>query len=184
MIDFNKIPFVQARQYTKVDLSTPRKIRFIVIHSMESQEKGETAENVAHYFKNLTRPASAHYCIDNNSIVQCVQTKDVAYGASSLNRNGVHLELAGRARQTEAEWLDPYSKAMLDNAAQLCGKILVPKFKLPVVWVKADGLKLSTTKGFTSHAEGSKAFNPGGHWDPGPGFPVNYFLDRVAHFSL
>lgn len=182
-MDFNKIPFVQARQHTKVSADSPRAIRFIVIHSMESQEKGETAENVAHYFKNLERPASAHYCIDNNSIVQCVQCKDVAYGAPSLNRNGIHLELAGRARQTEAEWLDPYSKAMLELAAELCGRILCPKFKVPAVWVKAEGLKQKATRGFTSHAEGSKAFHAGGHWDPGPGFPHDYFLERVKHFS-
>lgn len=182
-MDFSRIPFKQAKHYTPVSLNAPRSIRFIVIHSMESQEKGETAENVAHYFQTLNRPASAHYCIDSNSIVQCVQCKDVAYGAKSLNRNGIHLELAGRAKQSEAEWLDAYSKSMLDLAAELCAKVLCPKFKVPVVWVPASGLIQPTTRGFTSHAEGSKAFNPGGHWDPGPHFPKNYFLERVAHFS-
>lgn len=181
-VDFNHIPFVQAKQFTPVT-GTPRPIRFIVMHSMESQEKGETAENVAAYFHTLTIPASAHYCVDANSIVQCVQCKDVAYGAPSLNRNGIHIELAGRARQKEAEWLDDYSKAMLELAAELCGKVLCPKFHIPVQWVKAEGLKQAATRGFTSHAEGSKAFHPSGHWDPGPSFPIEHFLERVRHYS-
>jgi N-acetyl-anhydromuramyl-L-alanine amidase AmpD len=178
------IPFVQARWYKAV--KPGRHIQYIVLHSMEAPEKGTTAESVARYFQTLpaTRKASAHYTIDSDSIVQCVQTKDVAYAAPYVNHNGIHLELAGYARQTRAEWLDPYSSAMLKNAAWLCGKILIPKYSLPVRVCLAADLKRGventvSVRGFTTHAEASKAFKPGGHWDPGPGFPLGVFLSYV-----
>jgi hypothetical protein len=36
-------------------------------------------------------------------------------------------------------------------------------------------------RGVTTHAEVTKAFKtPGGHLDPGPGFPTQWFCGRVA----
>lgn len=180
-MDFNKIPFVQAKWFTSTG-ADGRDRRKIVIHSMEAPEKGNTAESVARYFQMLpiTRKASAHYCIDNNSIVQCVQTKDVAYAAPGANHDGVHLELAGYARQTEAQWLDPYGVQMLELAAALCGKILVPKIGIPIVFLDIDTLKREPkSKGITTHAVISKSFNRSTHWDPGPGFPISRFLEMV-----
>lgn len=148
---------------------------------MEAPEKGTTAEAVANYFASLQRPASAHYCVDNDSIIQCVQLKDIAYGAANANRNGIHIELAGYAKQTEAEWQDPYSKAMLLKAADLAAS-LCKQFGIPVVFRKASDLVTGRTntsiRGFTTHAEVNKAFG-GSHWDPGPSFPVEWFLGAV-----
>jgi hypothetical protein len=38
-------------------------------------------------------------------------------------------------------------------------------------------------KGFTTHAEVTKAFNSGGHTDPGSGFPMDYFLSLVRKYQ-
>lgn len=186
MIDLNKIPFIPAKRFT---VAKPgRHIQFIVLHSMEAPEKGTTAEAVANYFKNGSggRAASAHYCIDNNSIVQCVQTKDIAYGAANANRNGIHLELAGYAKQTRAEWMDEYSQEMLKNAALLCGKLLCPKFDIPIIATGPAELKRArentNIKGFTTHAQVNQAFG-GTHWDPGPGFPMDTFLAMVRGYQ-
>lgn len=183
-LDLQNIPFKQARWYTPVS-SPARHIQLIVLHSMEAPEKGTTAESVADYFTWLppTRKASAHYCVDSNSIVQCVQCKDVAFGAPNANRNGIHIEMAGYARQKREEWLDEFGKLMLANVAALCAEVLMPKFKIQPVFIFAPGLKSLSknpqTTGFTTHAEVSKAFNPGGHWDPGPGFPFDYLLNLI-----
>ena len=60
-------------------------IDVLVIHTMESPEKPDTAESVANWFSGSTAPqASAHYCIDGNSIVQCVHDDDVAWHAATL----------------------------------------------------------------------------------------------------
>src|SRR5262249_46293804 len=124
----DRFPVVKARFFKHV--TEQRQVRVIVIHSMEAPEKGETAENVARFFQMTENPASAHLCIDNNSIVQCVMDNDVAFAAPGVNNDGIQLELAGFARQTRADWLDPYSVLVLENAAnaaaQYCLKYDVP----------------------------------------------------------
>jgi N-acetyl-anhydromuramyl-L-alanine amidase AmpD len=176
-IDYQNIPFVPAKYFGNVDR---KRVDLIVMHSMEASEKGDTAESCARYFANMpaSKKASAHYCVDNNSIVQCVQTNDVANAAPGSNHNGIHIELAGYARQTAAEWLDEYSRAMLQNAANLCGLVLCPKWNIPIVYVSAGGLKAGR-RGFTTHAQVSEAFRRSSHWDPGPGFPMADFLKLV-----
>ncbi|HSV33746.1 MAG TPA: hypothetical protein VLH87_06445 [Pyrinomonadaceae bacterium] len=67
----DKWPFVPAKSSRAVP-GGKRLVRLIVIHSMEAPEKGDTAEEIAKFFQNPPKPASAHLCIDNNSIVQCV----------------------------------------------------------------------------------------------------------------
>lgn len=181
------IPFVAAHPSTVITADRgPADIAWIIIHTMEAPEKGSTAEQIAQFFASKTkgsggtRPiASAHYCIDNDSIVQCVQCKDIAAGARGGNKKGIHLEHAGYARQTAAHWEDEYSVAMLALSAELCREILVPKFHIPVRWLMPEDLKVGS-RGFTSHANISEAFSPGGHWDPGPHFPARRYLQMVA----
>lgn len=153
---------------------------------MEAGETSKTAENVARWFQTAPAPqTSAHYCIDDDSVVQCVQIRDVAYAAPNANRNGIHLELAGYARQSKAEWLDAYGRAMLPLAARLIATVVLPKVRalqpsrpIPLAFVDAAGLKAGR-RGITTHWEVTKAFNPGGHTDPGPGFPIAEFLAMV-----
>lgn len=183
------IPFVQAKWFTEVG-NPPRRPQVIVIHSMEAPEKGQTAENVAAYFARGCdgRKASAHYCIDADSIVQCVQCKDVAYGAPNANRSGIHLEHAGYSNQTKAQWTDTYGRAMLDLSAQLCAKVLMPKFGIHAVRLTARDLRAiaagaSQATGFCTHADVTAAFKtPGGHDDPGPGFPFDEYLAIVKGY--
>jgi N-acetyl-anhydromuramyl-L-alanine amidase AmpD len=181
MVDLARIPFVQAYWYREVPAGTPRPVGLIVLHSMEAPEKGATAESVARYFESGSegRPASAHYCIDSDSIVQCVQCKDVAFGAPSANRTGIHLEHAGYARQSREEWLDAYSLAMLQTSARLVARVLAPKFHIPLEFVDTAGLKAGR-KGITTHREVSRAFSPGGHTDPGEHFPMDVYLQLVV----
>lgn len=179
MIDFSKIPFVAARWYTPTN---GRVVRKIVIHSMEAPEKGDTAEAVARYFATTDTKASAHYNVDANSIVQSVQMRDVAYCAPGANHDGVHIELAGYARQTKAEWQDAFSDAMLQIAAELCAKVIVPKFEIPIRFLSAAMMRANpNAQGFTTHDAVSKAFKRSTHTDPGVGFSMVEFLKRVRN---
>lgn len=169
--------FIQAKNYTE-NRQGVRAIDLIVIHDMESEEEPDTAENVALWFAGPNAPrASAHYCGDSNSVVQCVQDMDIAWHAPGANHNGIGIEHAGRARQTAAEWADPYSEAMLQNTGLLTAQ-LVMKYKLPVRFVNAVSL-LRGERGITTHDAVTKAFKKGTHWDPGPNFPMGHFLDIV-----
>ena len=190
------IPFVQAKNYTKTDV---RRIDLIVIHTMEAPEKPGTAMGVAKWFAGPQAPqASAHYCIDNKQVVQCVKEGDVAWCAPGANHDGIHLEHAGYAAQNNAQWHDPYSTAMLDLSAALTASVC-KRYGLPVAFVDHEGL-LEGDQGITTHREVTLACiqaNKTGmttspfynkkrpnvplttHTDPGVLFPMREYLDAV-----
>lgn len=168
---------IPARNYTPVP--TGRKVDVVVIHSMEAPEKGSTAENIARWFAGPTAPkASPHYCADQDSIVQCVRERDVAWAAPGANHNGVQIELAGYARQTRGDWFDPPSRAMLERQVVPLVADICKRNRIPVVWLTAADLKAGA-RGITSHHNVSQAFKRSTHWDPGSGFPAAWLLAQV-----
>lgn len=171
------IPFVQARNFTSIPGNdVTRQIDLIVIHTMEAHEKPDTAENVAAWAAGPNAPkASWHYAIDLDSIVQCVQDKDVAWHAPGVNHNGIGFEHAGFAKQTDPEWRDDYSTRMLRLSAALCAD-RCGKYNIPVRFVDADGLRRGE-RGVTTHAEVTEAFRKTTHSDPGKWFPMDRYLN-------
>lgn len=170
------IPFVQARHYTP---TTKRAIDLIVIHDMEMPEQGNTAEQCANFFAGPNAPqASAHYCVDVDSVVQCVRDNDVAWHAPGANHQGIGIEHAGYANQTAADWSDPYSEGMLQVSAALVSD-LCKSYKIPHAYVPSGDLLLGH-RGITTHNDVSLAFKLGTHWDPGPNFPMAHYLDLVT----
>jgi N-acetyl-anhydromuramyl-L-alanine amidase AmpD len=170
-------PYVPARWQTKVE--GKRNVRLLVIHDMEAPETSKTAENVANYFKTGTAKASAHLCIDSDSIVQSVLDNNVAFAAPGVNRDGIHLELAGYVKQTEADWLDSYGLLLLERAADAAAQYCL-KFDIPPVHLTNDELKAGQ-RGIIGHYQASAVYPPNaGHQDPGKGFPWNWFIERVT----
>jgi N-acetyl-anhydromuramyl-L-alanine amidase AmpD len=184
--DWPGIKFQQAEQYKAIPAG--RKIDLVVLHTAELSEIPTGAEAVANYF---SRPrgkngevvvASAHACVDDDSIVQCVLEKDIAYAAPGANNNGLHIEHAGFARQTAAEWADAYSTRELTLSAQLTAKLCV-KHAIPPNYVDDVGL-LAGARGITTHVAVSRAFKRSNHQDPGPSFPMERYLGLVRQFIL
>ena len=173
----DKWPFVPTKNFTKVEGT--RQVRVIVMHSMEAPEKGDTAEKIAEHFATTKKQKSAHICVDNNSIVQCVLDNNVAWAAPGANRDGIQIEMAGYAKQTEEEWKDQYSTLVLENAAEAAAQYCL-KYSIPIQRLTDKQLKDKTTRGFASHAQVSEVFKLSDHTDPGKGFPWKYFLERVA----
>ena len=174
------IKFLQAKYYSAGRIFP---IKWLVIHDMEAPESNETAQNVANMFatgSGMSGPASAHYCIDNENIVQCVKDSDEAYGVigsdsnnHSINQQTLHFEHAGYASQTLAEWQDPFSDAML----RLSAKLTAQKAKdngIPIIHLNTAQLQ-SGQSGFAGHGDFSVAFPVAdGHptlatISPGPG---------------
>ena len=168
-------PFVPAKGFTP---TSGRAIDLIVIHTIEAPETAQTAEGCARYFQTTDRQVSSHYCVDNNSIVQCVKEKDVAWCAPGANHDGIHLEHAGFARQSAQDWRDDYSRAMLALSAKLSAEV-ADRYRIPVVWLSPLAL-IQGRRGFTSHNNVSVAFKRSTHWDPGTGFPHDRYLADVA----
>lgn len=167
-------PFVESPH---INRTGGRRIDLIVIHTMEMDEKSDTAESVAQWFRDPGSKVSAHYCVDNDSIVQCVRDQDIGWHAPGANHNGIGIEHAGRARQTRREWSDAYSTAMLDRSATLVAD-LCRKYEIPVTWLDAADLRAGK-RGITTHRAVSDAFKRGSRWDPGVGFPVERYLALV-----
>jgi N-acetyl-anhydromuramyl-L-alanine amidase AmpD len=170
-------PVIRSKYYGNTN---GRSVRLVVIHDMEAPEGASTAENVARYFAGGSVKASAHLCIDNNSIVRCVDDNDVAYAAPGANNDGIQLELAGYGRQTQAQWLDNYSKGVLENAAKATAQYCL-KYGLPVTHISNAELAAGR-KGIIGHVQASQVYKKSDHSDPGSGFPWTYFLGRVRYW--
>lgn len=177
--------FVPAKWFQKWTAAGKRRPDLIVIHAMQYYERDNTAEVIAHDFatRGADNKASAHLCIDNNSIIQCVHDNDVAYAAPNANRNGIQIELAGYSEQTREQWLDPYSIAMLELATDATAQYCL-KYSIPMVKLEPDHLRTGL-RGICGHRDVTKAFNnPTAHMDPGPNFPWDYFMRKVQeHYA-
>ena len=152
-------------------------IRLAVMHTPETDELPDTAENVARYFQGERR-ASTHLVGDNNSVVRCVDDEDTAFGAERANADGLHYELAGRAAQTAEQWADDYSAEALVLAAdcfsQWCDRYHLPKRRLTVPEIRA-GLPGICGHGDVYAALGGTAVRT----DPGAHFPWELFIALV-----
>jgi N-acetyl-anhydromuramyl-L-alanine amidase AmpD len=166
--------FVQARWFTRV--TTKRRIDFLVLHDMEWPERPTTAEDCARFFATTDIKASAHYNVDVDSIVQSVRENDIAYHAPP-NTHSIGVEHAGYARQSRAQWLDDYGQKMLRLSAGLVAELLV-KYDLPAVFLSPADLRAGK-RGITTHANVSKAWGQTTHTDPGPDFPIDWYMARV-----
>lgn len=180
MADLDHIPFVQAHFYRP---GRTGRVRGWTIHSMESPEKGDTAESVARYFARADiRPSSAHYNFDSNSVVQSVKDTDTAYHAPGVSHCHIGAEHAGYARQTAADWRDPYSWSMLQLSAALLAK-KAAEHGFPIVFLDVADLKAGRLDGVTTHWNVSKAFGKSSHWDPGEGYPIGAYLEMAKKGS-
>ncbi|WP_295393020.1 N-acetylmuramoyl-L-alanine amidase [uncultured Thiodictyon sp.] len=179
--DTDHWPVVEARWYKKIT-NKSRVVHRVVIHTMEAPETANTAENVAKYFQGLpkNRQASAHLCIDNNSIVQCVLDNHVAYAAPGANSDGIQLELAGYAAQGAADWSDNYSTALLENAANAAAQYCL-KYDLPRKHLTNTELEKGH-EGIIGHDQATAVFKLGSHTDPGKHFPWDHFIKRVEFY--
>jgi len=177
--DYPGIAFVQAQGYTAGRPDGPP--LWIVWHDMEVDELPDRAENTADYFADPSdgREVSAHYCVDNNSAVQCVLEKDVAWtvGNRPGNNRGVNFELAGRASQTREQWLDDYGVELFNVACPIAANSM-KRWGIPNRWCTIDDLK-AYRGGHTTHNDLRVAFGGTTHTDPGSGFPRDHVQNLV-----
>jgi N-acetyl-anhydromuramyl-L-alanine amidase AmpD len=169
-------PYVPARWQTH--WNTKREVRWVVIHDMEALETEKRARACAAYFATAERPGSAHVCVDDHEVIQCVRDNDQAAGAVGANRFGIHIEQPGFAKETAAEWHDEYSLATLRNVADVTAQYCL-KYDLPVRKLFPADLKAGHP-GICGHGDVSVAFPGTGHTDPGPNFPWDELIQLVG----
>lgn len=181
------IPYLEARYWKR---GVRRKnVLWITLHCTDTSKRFDRAEKCAQYFHNMapdlpsSQWASTHYAVDQDSIMQMVREERIAYGAAGVNPLAVHIEHAGHDEQTREEWLDAQGLPMLDLSAQLVGEEIAPYWNVPICFVNAEGL-LKNVPGITTHVEVNKAFGRGKHKDPGPGFPMDLYIERVQQYRV
>lgn len=182
--DHSDVPFVQAAGYTRGRPDGPP--LWIVVHDMEAGENGLRAESTAAYFANPGdgRSVSSHYCVDDNSVVQCVRLADSAWtvGNRPGNNRGINWELAGYARQIRAEWLDDFGRAMLAQAARIMRRDMA-EYGIPARRCSITDLQ-AFRPGITSHNDLRLAFGGTTHTDPGPNFPWDVLLALLTEVDM
>jgi len=164
-------PFVESPHLTPAN---GRAIGVVVIHTMEIAETAGAADICARWFASEASEVSAHYCVDDAGIVQCVREDDIAWHARGGNTNSVGIELAGYAGQKTLGWNDAYSHAVVERAARLTADVCA-RHGIPIRRLRAADLAAGR-RGITGHADVSAAFQKSDHWDPGPDFPWTRFL--------
>ena len=158
-----------------------RDVWWVVIHD----EEAPSARGAARYFQSPDSGGSAHLCVDQNECYRCLPNEAIPCGAASAfgaNTHGFHIEMAGYASWSPAEWekhLGELQRAAF-KAALHC-----KLFKIPPVFVSSE--RLPGKHGITTHAEvsaASRRLDPENasrysHSDPGAGFPRAHFMRLV-----
>jgi hypothetical protein len=176
--EYPDLKWVVPKSWTNANRTS---VQLIVIHDTEGSSHGQSAEDGAAYDARRTDGTSAHYFVDNNSVVQCVRTEDQAHTARAQgNRRGIQYELCARASWSKAKWMDPaYGLPMLQRAAGQCARD-ARKWGIPVRRLTPPQVDAGV-KGFCGHADITKAFpeDRGTHTDPGANFPWDEFINMV-----
>lgn len=177
--------FSQARHFRpgRRDPRTgePCDVRCVVIHTAEIGESLQGAEALMAVCATSERVASWHYAVDADSVTQSVREEDTAFHAPGLSHCSVGIEHSGRAKQTPEEWADDFSTRMLELSAELTAGIC-KRHGIPVVRIGPDEVREGHA-GICGHVDVSKAFGKSDHFDPGPSFPWERYLQRVMHYS-
>lgn len=152
-------------------------LRLIVIHTMEAPESPKTAENIAAYFASGSVVASAHACVDQDSVVVCLPPSATAFAAPGANADGYQIEHAGYAGQDAAGWADAESQSMLRLSAAHAREIALAA-GIPLRHLSDDELAAGAA-GFVGHDQVSRVYQRSDHWDPGPQFPWSQYMGLV-----
>jgi N-acetyl-anhydromuramyl-L-alanine amidase AmpD len=193
------VKFRQSGDYTKGRPFGPP--RWVVIHTAECAETSDAAENLQSWTASGAANVSWHYAIDNDSITQSVKEEDIAWAAGPANDHGIHIELAGTAFQTAAQWSDAYSLAQLDLLAPLVAGICA-RWRIPPQRLTPEDM-LAGKPGICGHDDVTaacrlarqrghkvapwwtpqKGWRGTDHGDPGKAFPWGDVMAAVQRLS-
>lgn len=141
------------------------KIKYIFIHDTEG-----SYESAISHFQDPTSYVSSHYVVrsSDGAVTQMVRNSDVAWtiGDWYNNMHGINIENEGIAANGAA-W---YTEEMYQTNAKLV-RYLAEKYDIP--------LDRQHILGHDNVPTLTAARLPGQHWDPGPFWDWDYFMDLV-----
>lgn len=171
---YGNYTFKQAKNYTQAN-RVVGDIGLIVIHTAEMPNNLLSAESLMNWAAGPQAPrASWHFAVDEDSITQSVELKDVAWHAPGANGRGIGIEICGRASWTAEYWANRSNVEMISRARELILN-LISDYDIPQVFVDSVDLKAGV-RGITTHLAVNKAFKKSTHTDPGLHFPIAALL--------
>lgn len=155
-------------------------VKRLVIHGTVSPTRRGAARGTAFYFKwRVTRPSSAHYCVDPWETIQSCYDHVEAYHAPP-NMGSIGIELCDVVAGPAARWWDLPHRLMIRRGARLVGRLHASGVYVgPLVKVDGNALLHNGGVGVCGHSDVRDAWHQTDHWDPGPGFPWGRFM-RIA----
>lgn len=147
----------------------------IVLHSTESPGAGGTAaQGIYKYWQRQGLGYGAHFVVAaNGQYCRTFNANELLWHVQDYNDGSVGIEQCGYAAYTEQDWLD--NPDQLDVVAKIIAH-------LSVRWNIV--LRNSVSAGVCTHAQVSKALNtPGGHTDPGAGYPLSHVLGMARSYK-
>lgn len=149
-------------------------IELLVVHSTE----GDTARGAAAWFANPRCQGSAHLVVDAIECYRTLPPSAIPWAAPGANGRGWHLEIAGRAGWSRAEWLR--HRGAIERAAYKLAWH-ARAFRIPLTRLTVADLRAGVKRGVVDHDQCSKAYG-GTHWDVGDGFPFDLFMTRARAY--
>jgi N-acetyl-anhydromuramyl-L-alanine amidase AmpD len=147
----------------------------IAIHNT-SNTASAAAE--ASYATRRTDGVSAHFYVDDTTVIQSLDTLARAghAGSSQGNQNAVAVEIRGLNNWTRQQWLDGVAWDLLGSAlAQVCHAYGVQVRRAYVAEMQSN----PKVHAFYSHDDMRRAWGGTDHTDPGPGFPWDRLFSAV-----
>lgn len=148
-------------------------VRLVIIHTAEG---ARTYRELGNFFANPSSQVSSHTGIDDTAgvIGEYVARPDKAWTAANANPVAIQTELCAFAAWTPADWAA--HPVMLENCAawiaEECAAFGIPIRRLSPSEAQGSG------RGVCGHVD-LGAWG-GGHWDPGPGFPMDQVIAMAA----
>lgn len=148
------------------------RVIWVAIHTTEGIMD---ARDLGFYWQRINT-ASSHAGCDNVKTVTYVDPQYASWTLLNGNRRSVNMEICGWARWTRDEWLGP-QRGRLVQAANWARE-MCDRFGIPKRHIGAEGVARGEA-GIIGHVDYTNGAHDGTHWDPGPGFPWDVFINLV-----
>jgi len=147
---------------------------YVAIHNTSNTA---SAENEAAYARRRTDNISSHYYVDNDSIIQMLDTKLQAWHAGSTrgNQRAISYEITGVNGWTRKQWLARVDWDKLARQVARDCKTHNIDARLLTVAQMNDG----KSTGIVTHDQMRRAWGGTTHTDPGLSFPIDHLLVKV-----
>lgn len=155
----------------------------IVLHTTESSGVPNSIrdlEGLAAFFDNPSVQASSHVANDGDgNDARMVDDALKAWTCAGANPFTLNIEQIGFASTSRRDWYTKYPHQLANTAKWIAH--WSQKWGIPIQrGVAPAGILIR--KGVASHKQ--LGISGGGHWDPGPAYPMRYVLLLARYFRL